>query len=552
MPTAGSQTSHGPSHHCLLYAVRDIDASKHDKFHDDYKYRDSNNRQRAFALLIRQYGLMTRPLNGGLLDIDPKVLLKRLLANFAAHSDTAGYSRDARADLLFSTGSAHFHPAYWARIIQSGEGYVHDEELELYGNKKCVSRSHDVEELLLETCTDDEASGSEPDSQAHVKSGAGEEVIRAQRQIGPGVFMVPYKRKRQADHPSPAAEPSVRDGAETTSTVGRNGRIGLRTRVPKLSSELPDAQPMPAEAKGPDKHVVSKTPSPTAATNLPDANCHYLTVESLDRHQTELASAIRDVADILTALVSAAIFREVLSQQAWIVTLFCESGLEPLEDHLDAFRLANDPAHELEGKQLAMAILARTLRNANGSMRYTQQLGQMTTHTTSRIVGTLTPCVDVLVVLSRALDPNRKTFDVGSWQEKFTSDIQKVVTKAIELRLNALSSRHGQYQFFWPAHGELYDPDMHRSIQSQGAKPKRQIAIALGSGLRYTPAEDSLTSRPEQKQNREGGRSEKSEASEPRFSGLVEVVTCDELISPEVLDVSEDTPLSQHWHDARA
>ncbi|PPJ54839.1 hypothetical protein CBER1_07838 [Cercospora berteroae] len=579
--TAASQAAHGPSHHCLLYAVRDIDASKHDRFHEDYKYRDSDSRLRAFALLIRQYGLTKRPLKGGLVDIEPATLLKRVLASFKKNANTSSCtSPAARADLLFSTGSVHFESTYWAFVIERGEGYVHDEGLELYGNEKCVSRSRDVEELLSEICLDEEESSSEPDSSGDVKCGASEEVMRAQRQIGRGVFKVLCKRPRQADIPILTPEPSISEGAETTSTAGRHGRIGLRTKVRKLGSQPTDAPPMATEVKESKKHVVSRTQVELASavresvaglleqirlspsehfTYDSDCNddlgslyrlcCGQNWIQTIDTFRQR---RFPGSADILTALISAAIFRKVLSEQQWIVTLFCESGLKLSEDHQEAFRLAIDPAHRLKGIQLATAIFARTLRKADENVRYAEQLAQMITYITARIVGALKPCIEVLVVLSRALDPNWKTFDVGSWREKFTSDIHKVVTKAIELSLNAWSSHHGRYQFFWPAHGELFNPDIHRSIDSQGTRPKNRIAIALGSGLRWIPAEDDHTSRPKQGQNQEGERNEESEAPRPGCLGLVEVVTCDELISPEIRDVSEESPPSQQWYDARA
>ncbi|KAM3417247.1 hypothetical protein BST61_g5505 [Cercospora zeina] len=144
------------------------------------------------------------------------------------------------------------------------------------------------------------------------------------------------------------------------------------------------------------------------------------------------------------------------------------------------------------------------------------------------IAQTLTPYVEILVDLSKTLNPHRKSLTLAPWRDMFTKDLQEIVAQAITLKLSTYTAADPtrRYEFFWPASGEIFDSEVH---QSQETKCKRQIAISLGPGLRWFSTgsnfEGGSEERPNDGNDESGPRSthespESSALSSPPLSPL--------------------------------
>lgn len=184
-----------------------------------------------------------------------------------------------------------------------------------------------------------------------------------------------------------------------------------------------------------------------------------------------------------------------------------------------------------------MAISARKLQDTPRAQSLTNILADFATNVTNKIVHTLTPYIEVLVDLSRALNPHRKSFAPGQWRELFTRDLLAIVKTAIELKLETCASLDHRYELFWPASGDIFDPKIHPSHETDS---KDRIAVALGPGLRCfteTLHHDMRT------------RCD-AERGIPQYLRCAEVVTCSESDAPETSVSTNNLLLTEQRYDA--
>ncbi|KAI5364683.1 hypothetical protein Slin14017_G045730 [Septoria linicola] len=182
--------------------------------------------------------------------------------------------------------------------------------------------------------------------------------------------------------------------------------------------------------------------------------------------------------DTMMALIAGAIFLEVLADDSLQVSLCERAGTLPEDDHQEAFYLlaSHNLSRQQQGKRLARPILDKMLRSTDAGQAVLQAY---TETVTSKLVDVFTPQVEVLVNVSHALNPRRKSDPSREWKANFVADMFAIATKALYLKLE-VTEQADEHQFLWSAYGDPFDKQMH----SARGQEKERVALALSAGLR--------------------------------------------------------------------
>ncbi|WPB06529.1 uncharacterized protein RHO25_011186 [Cercospora beticola] len=545
--------------------------------HPDYKYRDSDSRFEALSMLIQQYSLKAQfRSKAGSQAITPEQLIDRMKKAYYFHSsiDRKRYSVDEREDLIFTTGSEHLDPAWWDNAVAAAKAFNQTNDLVNYGEFGTVSLSNDVQAILSGSSStwDHNELYDDPGSQLQAPDTVDKVETGTEAAEDSDLEEPPRKRQRQACR----AATSI----DTTNTL-TPGRVPivvqrdfqLRASTPTPTSPKPEPQRTTSgqstmsntsdSLSSIDSSVLSESgwQRPSGEDNASRLQLEIATITSesvarlfeviqLDVQElfTYDASCSEPLArlfrlccgqnwiqtldtfrtrrflrasDLTTALLSAAVSTEILSEHNWMLQLCLQAAVEQ-SDYQDALfqAISFDAADHLRAEQLTAAISARKLRDTASAQPLTNILADFAATTADRILHILVPYIEVLVDLSKALNPYRKSFAARRWREVLTEDLGLIVRRAIELKLETYASVDHRYEFFWPASGDIFDAKIHRSHETN---PNGQIAIALGPGLRCfaeTSHHDMQTRCDEEKEV-------------AQYLGCAEVITCAEFDAPE-------------------
>ncbi|USW50903.1 hypothetical protein Slin15195_G042220 [Septoria linicola] len=321
-----------------------------------------------------------------------------------------------------------------------------------------------------------------------------------------------HKRKRLAESPSSdAVAPKVKRPSRSqarnlsSSPVTAPSPVIISSSGPAQSSSPVSATPAPPTsllpslplAKQPSRLRINVKPrSVQAITSAPlsssSSSVHgtteisqQITVFCLcwgDDWQTVLEDLrslkVLKALDTMMPLIAGAIFLEVLADDSLQVSLCERAGTLPEDDYQEAFYLlaSHDLSRQQQGKRLARPILDKMLRSTDAGQAVLQAY---TETVTSKLVDVFTPQVEVLVNVSHALNPRRKSDPSREWKANFVADMFAIATKALYLKLE-VTEQADEHQFLWSAYGDPFDKQMH----SARGQEKERVALALSAGLR--------------------------------------------------------------------
>lgn len=377
-------SSHGPNYRTLVYVIQDIDASKRHKAHPDYKYRDPDSRFEALSLLIQQYSLKTHSrLGSGLQAVTPAQVIHRMRTTFDVHSRISRklFSAGEREDLIFITGSEHLDSAWWAKAIGAARAFNQANSLANYGNFEVVPFRAGVTAILSgsNATLDPNELYDDPGSQLQAPYTVDVEETSREPVEDSDVEDPPRKRQRQAFRAGTSIDTISTLTPDRASTAVQRD-LELRSSTPTPAS--PEPGPQRTTSVKSTMLIISDGPSFIDDTEPSESNCQRPSVESnIRRGQLEITTISCDsvarlfqlielnvqelftydaecheplarlfrlccgqdwiqtldtfrtrrflrASDFMTALLSAAVFTEILIEHNWILELCLQAEVE--------------------------------------------------------------------------------------------------------------------------------------------------------------------------------------------------------------------------------
>ncbi|EME81691.1 uncharacterized protein MYCFIDRAFT_197021 [Pseudocercospora fijiensis CIRAD86] len=498
--------------YALYIVLQDIDATKQQARHPEWKYGDNTKQNAALALLINQFSL-GYPKNHQICSYTPDSLNKFLIQRSTRHQNPRLKS-GLKSEPVYKLGSEAFKPAYVNQLRKSYEDAVQRADRLPYGTLPTISTSAEVfaalegeEGGLVQLPASDQDNEHEPSgheigeisqsSSLTETSSHDTEVTSHDGQ--PSRLIVKLRHAAIAEKWEPVTVKSVRARPRRPTPTPPTTAIA---HVPAAS--FPDLAKWETAFSDLAKQIRATVVSLFAAVGLPASQVSPYVPSSSPCLQSVLIScfggnfksncgSLRDSGSftaltVTQSLISALVYQFLLREKLdWQRGLCVQLGWSKIEDAPKLFAMLRDPLQNAIARErhLPRRFAEAILKSADDDQtrgvlpRFMQQFA-------GRLTDDLTPYIETLLGIAALLNQN-ETHKDKTWRANFEKNVVAIATSAAELKLK-LTSSEIQHCFFWPTPGEHFNGENHKAVN----EPRDIVAFTVMPGLRLIKGEATM------------------------------------------------------------